>query len=61
MLGSDIWWNDYYRVLEAKILALDSESQKAFENELYEIELIKKQPKQFSSIYHILKKNKLIK
>ncbi len=55
-LGKDIWWNEYYKVLEEKIVALDSESQKEFENELNEIELCKKQPEKFNSIYYIVKK-----
>lgn len=56
MLGSDIWWNDYYKGLEEKIDALDSESKKEFGRELNEIDLYKKQPEQFNSIYYIAKK-----
>ena len=47
-LNEDIWWNEYYSCLEKKLF--DTEKVKS------DIEMYKKNPKRFRSIYYILKK-----
>jgi ubiquinone/menaquinone biosynthesis C-methylase UbiE len=56
-LNEDIWWNDYYDLLERKITASsDKNIRDMFKRELDEIEMYKKNPARFRSMYYILKK-----
>jgi len=51
------WWNDYYKALEKAIKSYsDTNVCALFKNDLREIEMYKKDPMQFRSIYYILKK-----
>ena len=56
-LNEDIWWNDYYDELERKIASFkDKNIRDLFKRELEEIEMYKKNPARFRSMYYILKK-----
>lgn len=56
-LNEDIWWKDYYDELERKITAFsDKNIRDLFKRELDEIEMYKKNPARFRSMYYILKK-----
>lgn len=56
-LNEDIWWNDYCQCLEKKITSYnDKNISKLFKIELQEIQLYKKNPEKFRSIYYIIKK-----
>jgi ubiquinone/menaquinone biosynthesis C-methylase UbiE len=54
-LDESVWWNDYYRQLEAKIESLDTKQIKdLFKAEMKEIELYQKDPSTFRSIYYVV-------
>lgn len=56
-LDERTWWNDYYRQLEAGINSRDIKQVKnLFKAELKEIELYRRDPSPFRSIYYIVKK-----
>lgn len=56
-LDEGVWWNDYYRQLEAEINSRDIRQAKdLFKAELKEIELYRSDPSPFRSIYYIVKK-----
>jgi len=57
-LDESVWWNDYYRQLEAEINSMGSEQIKdSFKSELIEIDFYRKDPSQFKSIYYIIRKH----
>ena len=57
LLDESVWWNDYYRQLEAKIESLDAKQIIVlFKTELKELELYRKDPSPFRSIYYVVKK-----
>jgi len=56
-LDENVWWNEYYKQLEAEINALDNEQTKdLFKSDLEEIELYELDPTPFRSIYYIVRK-----
>lgn len=56
-LDEHIWWNCYYKCLEKEISSYGNKnSLEFFKDELKEIELFKKDPSQFNSIYYVIKK-----
>jgi len=56
-LDESVWWNDYYKQLEAEINSRERKQMKdLFKAELNEIEFYKKDPSPFRSIYYIVKK-----
>jgi len=56
-LNEDVWWNDYYSLLERKITSFsDKKICDLFKREVDEIEMYKKNPARFRSMYYILKK-----
>ncbi|MFQ5820841.1 MAG: class I SAM-dependent methyltransferase [Candidatus Heimdallarchaeota archaeon] len=61
-LPEDAWWIDYYRPLEIRIKELrikyknDPEALKIFKKHQNEIEMVKKNPKDFGSVYYIIQK-----
>lgn len=57
-LDETIWWNDFYCQLEIKINNIENDNLKSlFLNEVKEIELYKKNPSQFKSIYYVVLKS----
>ena len=56
-LDESVWWDDYYKQLEAEINSLNIKQIKyLFKSELKEIELYKRDPSPFKSIYYIVKR-----
>ncbi len=56
-LDESVWWNDYYKHLEVEINSFKNNRKKdIFKTELREIELFKRDPMPFKSIYFIVKK-----
>ena len=56
-LDESVWWNDYYKQLEEEIESLDVIQRKdLFKAELNEIELYKKDPSPFRSIYYVVRR-----
>jgi len=61
-LPEDAWWIDYYRPLEIRIKELrtkyknDPEALKAFKKHQNEIDMVKKNPKEYGSVYYIMQK-----
>lgn len=56
-LNEDIWWNNYYNIMEEKITSYnDKNICDLFKDDMREIEMYKKDPMRFRSIYYILKK-----
>ena len=56
-LDKSVWWNDYYKQLEEGIESLDVIQKKdLFKAELNEIELYKKDPSSFRSIYYVVRR-----
>lgn len=56
-LDENVWWNDYYKCLEKEISSLRNKNfLELFKTDLYEIELFKKNPSQFNSVYYVLEK-----
>jgi cyclopropane fatty-acyl-phospholipid synthase-like methyltransferase len=56
-LDESVWWNDYYKQLEEGIESLDLIQKKdLFKAELNEIELYKKDPSSFRSIYYVVRR-----
>jgi len=56
-LDESVWWNDYYKQLEEEIESLDVIQKKdLFKAELNEIELYKKDPSSFKSIYYVVRR-----
>ena len=56
-LDESIWWNDYYKQLEEGFGSLDVIQRKdLFKAELNEIELYKKDPSPFRSIYYVVRR-----
>ena len=56
-LDESVWWNDYYKQLEEGIESLDVIQRKdLFKAELNEIELYKKDPSPFRSIYYVVRR-----
>jgi len=52
-----IWWNDYYKMLEAEINNLDNyHIRSLFKSDIKEIEYYKEDPYPFRSIYYIIEK-----
>jgi ubiquinone/menaquinone biosynthesis C-methylase UbiE len=62
ILDKDIWWNEYYALLENEIQKIqrkypdDSSILNKFGKELGEIEWYKKEPEKFESVFFILQK-----
>ena len=57
-MDESIWWNHYYRQLEAGINSIVSkQAQVAFKAELKEIDFYRKDPSQFRSIYYIIRRH----
>lgn len=57
-LDEIVWWNDYYRQLEAEINSIVIKQAKAaFKAELKEIAFYRKDPSQFRSIYYIIRRH----
>lgn len=58
VLDEQIWWNDYFKCLEKKILSISNkELLKSFKSDLFEIELFKKDSSQYNSIYYVIQRN----
>lgn len=56
-LNEQVWWDDYYQCLEKEIKSnRDKAVSKLFESDLQEINLFKKDPSRFNSIYLIIRK-----
>jgi cyclopropane fatty-acyl-phospholipid synthase-like methyltransferase len=56
-LDESVWWNDYYKQLEEGIESLDViQKKELFKAELNEIELYKKDPSLFRSIYYFVRR-----
>jgi cyclopropane fatty-acyl-phospholipid synthase-like methyltransferase len=56
-MDESVWWDDYYKQLEAEINSLNIKQIKLlFKSELNEIELFKKDPSPFKSIYYIIER-----
>jgi len=56
-MDENVWWNDYYKQLEEGIESLDVIQKKdLFKAELNEIELYKKDPSSFRSIYYVVRR-----
>ena len=56
-LDESVWWNDYYRQLEADIESLNTKQiTDLFKAELKELALYRKDPSLFRSIYYVVKK-----
>ena len=56
-LDESVWWNDYYKQLEEEIESLDViQKNDLFKAELNEIELYKKDPSSFRSIYYVVRR-----
>jgi cyclopropane fatty-acyl-phospholipid synthase-like methyltransferase len=56
-LDESVWWNNYYKDLEEGIESLDVIQKKdLFKAELNEIELYKKDPSSFRSIYYVVRR-----
>ena len=56
-LDENIWWNDYYKMLENEITNEDnSKILNLFKSDIKEIEYYKSDPSPFRSIYYIIKK-----
>jgi hypothetical protein len=56
-LDQKVWWNNYYKQLEEGIESLDIVQKKdLFKTELNEIELYKKEPSSFRSIYYFARR-----
>jgi hypothetical protein len=54
-LNENIWWNDYYKCLENKIKSCkDKALRELFKIDLTEIEMFRKDPSPFKSVYYIL-------
>lgn len=54
-LDENIWWNDYYKCLENKINSCkDKALLGLLQNDLNEIEMFRKDPSPFKSVYYIL-------
>ncbi len=57
VLDEQVWWNNYYKCLEKQIAsASDKELLKLFEPDLKEINMFKKNPAPFMSVYYIVEK-----
>ncbi len=62
ILDEKIWWNEYYSCLEKKMMDFKKEianninSKNVFKRERSEIDMYKKNPLKFRSIYYVLKK-----
>lgn len=55
VLDQDIWWNNYYKYLERIIDSIQNEELlKYFRSDLHEINLFKKNPNLFKSVYYII-------
>lgn len=63
VLDRDTWWNEYYSPLEREIQIIqnrysdESDIPVKFDKELREIEMFKKNPGKFESVFFILEKN----
>jgi len=56
-LDENVWWNDYYRLLETEIKSIDnSQTKDLFIPDIKEIDLYKIDSSPFKSIYYIIKK-----
>lgn len=56
-LDENIWWNDYYKMLETEINTPDNyQIHSLFESDIKEIEYYKEDPSPFRSIYYIIEK-----
>ena len=64
VLDRDVWWNEYYSPLQEKIRSMrnmrsgDPDIAAKFEKELREIEMYKKNPEEFESVFFVIKKEK---
>jgi ubiquinone/menaquinone biosynthesis C-methylase UbiE len=57
VLDEQIWWNEYYKCLEKEISSnSNKELLKLFKSDIQEIELFKKNPSQYISVYYIIEK-----
>lgn len=57
VLDEQIWWNDFFRCLEIEISFItNKELLKLFKSDLNEIELFKKDPSPYNSVYFIIEK-----
>ena len=63
ILDKDVWWNEYYSPLEREIQKIqnrysdESDISVKFDKELREIELFKKDPEKFESVFFVLQKS----
>lgn len=54
-LDEKIWWNDYYKCLENQINSCkDKALLKLFQSDLSEIDMFRKDPSPFKSVYYVL-------
>jgi hypothetical protein len=62
LISHEVWWSDYYRPLEKHVYELqkkrggDHELQNALKKEEEEIEMFKKDPQSYSSIFYLMQK-----
>jgi cyclopropane fatty-acyl-phospholipid synthase-like methyltransferase len=56
-LDENVWWDDYYRMLETEIKAIDNDCYRSFfETDLTEIEHYKSDSSPFKSMYYVVMK-----
>ncbi len=56
-LDEHVWWNDYFKCLEKEISSCKNKDfLELFKTDLHEIELFKRYPSKFISIYYIIEK-----
>ncbi len=57
ILDETIWWNDYYRLLEAEIDRMQDDSALGlFQRDLEELRMYRRAPDLFRSVYYVIKK-----
>jgi len=57
LLDENVWWNDYYRQLEAEIKPIENASlRELFSSDIKEIETYRLSPAEFRSVYYIVEK-----
>jgi ubiquinone/menaquinone biosynthesis C-methylase UbiE len=64
IVSADAWWREYYEPLEKRILELrveytdDEEALKVLEKEQQEVDMVKRTPKQFGSVFFVMRKQR---
>jgi ubiquinone/menaquinone biosynthesis C-methylase UbiE len=64
IVSADAWWREYYEPLEKRILELrveytdDEEALKVLEKEQQEVDMVKRTPKQFGSVFFVMQKQR---